>query len=172
MKSLKILILCLCFVLPSFGFAGNTKRQENKIPVVETTVQNGFPNVFRPIGNWFKYLFRRKQQTIVCYFASVSNLTLSRNEVVASCLTNQNVCPGSKGIGIYTEPDNPNNDVLTYQYIVSGGKIIGEGSKVAWDLSGEKSGTYTITAGVDDGCGVCGTTVTKEIKVIECPDCK
>ena len=30
-------------------------------------------------------------------------------------------------------------------------------------------GTYTITVGVDDGCGVCGKTITREIKVVETP---
>ncbi len=51
-------------------------------------------------------------------------------------------------------------------------RIIGKGKKVIWDLSNVKTGTYTITADADDGCGVCGKTVTKEIKIIECPNCQ
>jgi hypothetical protein len=55
------------------------------------------------------------------------------------------------------------NDVLTYNYAVSGGKIIGQGARVVWDLSGGEPGTYTITAGVDDGCGICGQTQTQTV---------
>ena len=61
---------------------------------------------------------------------------------------------------------------LLYSYTVSGGKIIGQGQKVIWDLSGVAPGTYTITAGVDDGCGICGETKSMEVIVKECPDCK
>ena len=41
-----------------------------------------------------------------------------------------------------------------------------------WDLSGIKAGIYITNAGVDDGIGVFGKGVTKEIKVIECADCQ
>ncbi len=57
------------------------------------------------------------------------------------------------------------NDVLIYDYKVSGGKIIGQGTKVFWDLSGVKTGNYTITVSVDDGCGFCGKSITKTILV-------
>ncbi len=36
------------------------------------------------------------------------------------------------------------------------------------DLTGSPAGTYTITAGVDDGCGVCGKTQTSTIIVEDC----
>jgi hypothetical protein len=61
--------------------------------------------------------------------------------------------------------------VLTYNYTVSGGRIVGQGANVSWDLTGAQPGTYTITAGVDDGCGVCGKTQTRTITVTEC-DCE
>jgi hypothetical protein len=49
--------------------------------------------------------------------------------------------------------------------LFTAGKIIGEGSKVIWNLNGVQPGSYTITAGVDDGCGICGQTVTKEVTI-------
>ena len=58
--------------------------------------------------------------------------------------------------------------MLTYNYTVSGGRVVGQGANVSWDLSGVSPGTYTITAGVDDGCGVCGKTQTKTITVEAC----
>jgi hypothetical protein len=60
---------------------------------------------------------------------------------------------------------DPENDVLTYQYTVSAGNVIGRGSEVIWDLSNLPRGTYTITAGVDDGCGICGATKTKTVTI-------
>jgi hypothetical protein len=63
------------------------------------------------------------------------------------------------------------NDVLTYSYTPSGGRIVGQGANVTWDLSGVRAGTYTITVGVDDGCGICGQTKTQTIEVKECDDC-
>ena len=110
---------------------------------------------------------------ISCPVAGVTNLTLSAAELV--------VCPdGAKNkkcsnnkmeISVATEATDPEDDLLTYHYNISGGRIIGEGAKVIWDLSGVEPGTYTITAGVDDGCGICGPTVTKTVTVKECPDC-
>ena len=38
-------------------------------------------------------------------------------------------------------------------------------------MSGVRPGSYTITAGVDDGCGICGETKTQTVEVKECPDC-
>lgn len=60
---------------------------------------------------------------------------------------------------------DPENDVLTYTYKVSSGRIIGVGANVFWDLTGVAAGTYTITAGVDDGAGIVGTTMTKTVIV-------
>ena len=40
------------------------------------------------------------------------------------------------------------------------------------EISGVRPGTYTVTAGVDDGCGICGETKTSTIEVRECPDCE
>ena len=42
---------------------------------------------------------------------------------------------------------------------------MGAGSKVVWDLSSVRAGTYTITVGVDDGIGVIGKTVSKTVIV-------
>ncbi|MCO5333247.1 MAG: hypothetical protein M9893_04410 [Pyrinomonadaceae bacterium] len=49
-----------------------------------------------------------------------------------------------------TTATDKDNDPLVYNYTVSGGRVVGQGSSVSWDLSGVRPGTYTITAGVDD----------------------
>jgi hypothetical protein len=73
-------------------------------------------------------------------------------------------------VQVTTTAVDPENDVLTYNYTVTGGRIVGQGANVSWDLTGAAPGTYTITAGVDDGCGVCGQTQTRTITVRAC-DC-
>jgi outer membrane protein OmpA-like peptidoglycan-associated protein len=61
---------------------------------------------------------------------------------------------------------DPDNDPLTYSYTVSGGKILGSGSKVEFDATGLQPGTYTVTCTVDDGRGgtaqASGTVEVKE----------
>ena len=136
-------------------------------------------NGFVPSSNSMSFAFsvrsgsNRRRKEVINMFADVMSVLLSQSEITAACPTNLNACSNkNRSIEISTEAIDPENDVLVYRYTVTGGKIIGQGSKVMWDLSGVPPGTYTITVGADDGCGVCGKTITKEIKVIECPDCK
>ena len=88
---------------------------------------------------------------------SVSDLNLSRTDFEYSL--------SNKQIIVITTTSADADDVITYQYIVSAGKIVGSGPKVIWDLSGVQPGNYTITAGVDDGCGICGKTVTRTVTI-------
>jgi hypothetical protein len=71
----------------------------------------------------------------------------------------------NKQVKVSTKATDAENDVLTYNYTVSGGKIIGRGANVIWDLQGLEPGTYSITASVDDGCGVCGNTISKTVTI-------
>jgi hypothetical protein len=106
-------------------------------------------------------------------FADVTNVTLSETQVTGRCGPGQRPAPGATcsddmSVNVTTDAVDPENDVLTYQYNVSGGRIVGQGANVSWDLTGAQPGTYTITAGVDDGCGVCGKTQTRTITVANC----
>ncbi len=70
-------------------------------------------------------------------------------------------------VNVETYAEDPEGDILIYSYTVSGGRIVGTGSKVTWDLNKVMPGTYTLTAGVDDGCGLCGKRGTRTIIVRE-----
>ncbi len=145
-------------------------------------ILTGFTGVNEPGGGLFSSSGRRIINTTRINertdgarpFANMTNVVLSQTEIVANCPTNSNVCSNAKRtIEVSSEAVSSDpTDVLTYNYTVSGGKIIGAGAKVVWDLSGIRPGTYTITVGGDNGCGVCGKTMTREVKVVECPDCK
>ena len=89
-------------------------------------------------------------------FANVVALDLDVAEIETTSSTT---------ISVVTTALDPENDVLTYNYKVSGGRIIGTGAKVVWDLAGLAPGIYTILAGVDDGAGIVGNTITKTVTV-------
>lgn len=75
---------------------------------------------------------------------------------------------------VKTAATDPEGDVLTYNYSVSGGRLVGTGANVIWDLNKVWPGIYTITARVDDGCGLCGAIVTRTITVLpaeNAPEC-
>lgn len=174
-------LFCLCLVLSLCVFANGGAPQKTKFfsePPTFNKLNNQaaggeFPNILRTIVVVFKEIFGIKRKPVYCPPpASVTNLTLSKTEVVSTCAADGKSCSDNiQRIEVFTEAFDPEDDLLTYNYVVSGGKIVGKGAKVVWDLSGVKPGTYLITAGVDDGCGVCGRTETKEIKVLECLRC-
>lgn len=110
--------------------------------------------------------------------ANVHGITLDRTVFkVGTAETNSSV-------RVWALASDPHNDLLVYEYAVSAGHIVGatrkrvigqtivsfsvdrNGSEVVWDLSGVGPGEYTITAGVDDGCGICGRTATQTLTVL------
>jgi len=72
---------------------------------------------------------------------------------------------GNNVFQIETVAMDAENDVLTYSYRITAGRVVGQGFKVTWDLSRVPPGTYSIAAGVDDGMGIVGKTVTKTVTV-------
>jgi hypothetical protein len=173
MKKLRILFLCCGLILASLSFAESKEPAKLRSLPAAPTVQNEIPNIFRKIVVTLRRIFGIRQKPFrEAPLPSVTNLVLDKTEVFSTCSTDGKSCSDNiQTIEISTEVFDPENNVLTYIYKVSGGEIIGTGAKVKWNLSGVKPGTYTITAGADDGCGVCGLTKTKEIKVLECPNC-
>ena len=106
--------------------------------------------------------------TAYCGVTNVVDIELDTAVVTATCENpfKKESCPVNPNkISVRTIAVDPDNDPLAYQYTVSGGKIVGEGAEVVWDLSGLKPGNYTITAAVDDGCGFCGAIKTKTIVI-------
>ena len=110
--------------------------------------------------------------------ASITNITISDNEIVLPVCTSPTAkpregaaCNDSTTVNVGVTATDPDNDPIVYQYAVSGGRVNGTGANVTWDLSGQQPGTYTISIGADDGCGVCNPPQTREVRVINCPDC-
>ena len=152
-------------------------------PSTVTTTSTGVPKGFNvssdPNGYIGQFWIGRRDKRageVVNKPANVDSVDLSATVITLPCRagyrsTSGACSDGNKTISVSTHASDPENDVLTYNYTVSGGRVVGTGANVQWDLSSAQVGTYTITTGVDDGCGICGKTDTRTIKVQECPDC-
>lgn len=161
-----------------------TVTVSGRLPSTITSRFTGVPNGFEvsndPHGFIFQLTAGRRNARIgdtIRPFANVDSVTLSSTEIVIPCppgtIQREGArCPEGSTITVGTRASsNDPTDVLTYNYTVSGGRIVGSGANVTWDLSGVRPGTYTITAGADNGCGVCGTTKTETITVRQCEGC-
>ena len=143
-----------------------------------TGVPAGFRTSSDPHGYGLQIWVGRRQPRqgpIVNKPANVDSLTLSSSTITIPCpagTRSASGCADNNTISVATHATDPENDVLTYNYTVSGGRVVGTGANVSWDLGGVQPGTYTITSAVDDGCGVCGATKTQTVTVAQCADCK
>lgn len=82
------------------------------------------------------------------------------------------MCPeGDLKVKVATVAANAGKNDLTYYYFVTGGRIIGEGANVIWDLSKTRVGKYSLTVGVGSGGVIRGKILTKTIDLEECPQC-
>jgi len=141
-----------------------------------TGVPPGFRTSSDPHGFFFQAFIGRRnkrQEDKVNGVANVTALSVSDSQIKLGCEpgfkpAEGEVCNESTTVSVTTTAVDPENDILTYNYTVSGGRIVGSGANVSWDLSGVAPGTYTITAGVDDGCGLCGQTQTQTVTVAAC----
>ncbi len=173
-------------------FSNNSRTQTTLVPCRPGTVcnpqtisntSNGVPAGFRTSDDANGLIAQvwvgrrdKRQDSIPRAFANVDALDTSASTISLPCRpgyrSRSGACNDAKTVNVTTRASQADNDVLVYNYTVSGGRIVGTGANVQWDLGGAQAGTYTITAGVDNGCGICGKTQTKTVTVQECPDCE
>lgn len=118
----------------------------------------------------------RKQRTrkesegpIACYFVPV-NMTLSTSILYLPCDNDSSSdCPVDNNylVGVSAGTSEPKEGKLIYRYGVTGGKVIGEGGNVQWDLSNVPEGKYLITTLVESDKGYF-TTQSKEVEIVKC----
>jgi hypothetical protein len=122
------------------------------------TCNTKFAKEFVELKSWFGS--KKLKDRHVCNWkngpANVTDLSLSHDRVTGTTASR---------IDIVTTAVDPENDVLLYSYTVTGGRIIGGGANVKWDLTGVRPGTYTVIVGVDDGAGIVGKTFTRTVVV-------
>ena len=107
--------------------------------------------------------------------AEIEKIELDKTEVIITCgcigvdiPREGTACPDGFLITVQTFVYNPKNKPISYEYKVSGGKIIGQGDKVVWDLEGFRPGTYTIMASIKGKRKISAETKTLSVDVREC----
>ena len=171
---------CIDFFVPTPAGEGGS-CQTAFLPI--TSSYTGAPNGFRTSSDPHGFMFQAfigkrnpRQEETKNLPANVTSLTLSDSTVTLGCpdgfkAKDGQVCAESTSVSVTTVATDPEGDILVYNYTPSAGRIVGEGANVTWDLSGLQPGTYTLTAGVDDGRGLCGQTQTQTVTVAAC-DCE
>ena len=183
LRTSSVFIPCFGGPTPTPTPNGGEGQGQGCVPRTVTTSFRGVPPGFQTSSDPHGYIIQafigrrnKRQDEIANVPAVVNSVTLSDTEIKLPCppgtASTSRTCSDSTSVSVATSASDTENDVLTYNYTVSGGRIEGKGANVSWDLSGAQAGTYTITAGVDDGCGLCGKTETKTITISECTDCK
>jgi len=168
----KLMILCFCICLFASNTGASTERGGHK-SVIKTTTSvkdRAYPTPFRKLSRWFKRLLGMDQYICLLTVPNVDYLSVRPVEIFhrPSCSESAPTEQVPQIVEVSTEARDPENDVITYKYIVSAGRVTGEGPKVKWDLTGVPPGRYTITAGVDDGAGVVGITQTRGVEILDC----
>ena len=109
--------------------------------------------------------------------AEIERIEVNKKEALIGCFCNgfknfRGVCdqPDNLFIRVKTVARNPQNTPLIYDYKVSGGKTLGQGSEILWNLQETRPGTYTITSSIRGWRGVSSETKTEMVTVREC-DC-
>jgi hypothetical protein len=160
-KLLNILCLCLIFVPVSFAQNQTPEKEKSDSTTVDETKSDDLPDD--------EEVNEEDQDFYDCKLPpSVIALELSQTEIVLNCQASDKNCSNNKIIEV--ESIAVDMEDTKYVYIVSGGKIIGEGANIKWDLSDLKPGIYTITAGISRfydsfGWQVWGKTETKEVVI-------
>lgn len=158
MKKLTLYICLLSFVVLFVGYAeGQSSRRKRTKPKTSKVLRSGNETGCKEssrsmIGN----------KVIAIHYSCppvINNLSLSKTEIFS--YWNEEL----KRVEVVVDATDPEFEIITYNYEVTGGKIIGKGAKVIWDLSGIDIGTYKITVNVDDGCGFCGKPLSKIITI-------
>ncbi len=110
---------------------------------------------------------------------SIKSVTLDKDKVVGWCPIDEGIQPKegefacSKKeslVNISTQLTNESEEV-EYYYIVSSGKITGNGKNVTWQFRNSIPGKYTITIGIGKDGIIIGETITKTVELFECYHC-
>ena len=90
--------------------------------------------------------------TTLLVIFGVSCALINRAPIIDELSTDKNYLFMGASSQIHANATDPNNDELTYTWLISSGEITGEGPIVTWEAP-SKSGDHTITLTVTDGKG-------------------
>jgi len=101
---------------------------------------------------------------------NVDSVKLSHTKIAGDCGASDSACSIDQVVEVTVRAAAFEETPLEYIYVVTGGRVVGNGSNVQWDLVGVKPGTYTITAKAckpktDPKWGCLGLTRTEQIVI-------
>lgn len=82
-------------------------------------------------------------------------LKASKDNIVLRCEPGAEGCAPDvcKLVILSANASDADRDQVLYTFTTTGGRIMGDGSAVIWDLNSAQPGSYTASVEVDDGCG-------------------
>lgn len=156
-------------IVPGFAVAG-TDATGLPLGFRTSTDPNGF-------GVQFFAGHRNKRDTGVVVVNGppvVTSVSTSSSSIVRPCPegTSSTSCSTTANyvIQLTANAVDPENDVLTYTWSVTGGKISGEGRNVTWDLTGSQPGSYTASVQVSDTTH--SASGTANVTISDCTSCQ
>lgn len=158
-------------VLPSMATALSTASPS---PVPTPNTEQKRPNTVRRFFSWVKdgvtRPFRKRTPGIHDNFIVVS--LSSSSSLVTFCPKTgiMNNCASNPEVKLFANAIDPERKELLFTWVVTAGRLRGEGSYVIWDLSGVREGTYTATVEVNDDQQHTATDTTK-VTVSLCDGC-
>jgi hypothetical protein len=132
------------------------------------------PNAVRRFFSWVKdgvtRPFRKRTPEIRDNFIVVS--LSSSNSLITFCPKTgiMNNCASNPEVRLFANAIDPEVQDLLFTWMVTSGRLRGEGREVIWDLSGVPEGTYTATVEVNDGRQRTAADTTK-VTVSLCDGC-
>ena len=145
------------------------------VPTPSDDVQR--PN---PLRRFFSWLARgvtrpfRREAALRCELPPTVSVTSSKS-LITFCPTAASpsnlTCSPNRDVSLSAYVGAPDNVELWFTWMVTGGRLKGEGSSVTWDLSGVPEGTYTATVEVRDRDHHAANTSTS-VRVELCSGCE
>jgi hypothetical protein len=106
------------------------------------------------------------------YHPGVESVVFEKDSVFTVCRWNRYSCQTDQArVKVSSFVKDSESNSLTYYYIPSKGRILGQGANVVWDLSEASPGKYSLTVGVGNDGIINGKTITKTLTVSGCPEC-
>ena len=120
---------------------------------LESLCENARISKFYSNGSW---RLNKEHKNNIVDFNFPANVEELNVEFMAS---------GSRMVAIEVKAKDSENDVLSYLYRISAGRINSKGNIATWDLTHVSPGKYEIKTAVDDGIGPRGVWLSKWIEV-------
>jgi len=144
------------------------------MPTPEAKHPNPVRRFFSWIGGAVTRPFRRRE-VVIDDPPTIASLTSSKSEITicpaGQQTTSEHSCSLGREVELSATIGSPEIDAKwLFTWVVTGGRVRGEGRNATWDLSELREGTYTATVEATDGNQhtISGSTV---VTIARCSDC-